>query len=231
MTVTRTAGGPQLELAFDVPSDPEESLLLALRAHGLRGITRLRLTRNRSVMVSYRGDVLRVHEAYRGAPPDVLRAIARFVIGRRPERRAAERVILEHAARTAPAMRSRPRRPDRPHPGDHALVVELERWHAEFNQRFFDGSLGPVSIRVSGRMRRRLGQYTVAAGDAPAEIAIGRSHVRRHGWPEALRTLLHEMIHQWQAECGLPLGHGREFREKEEEIRAAASRETVAVSC
>ena len=36
----------------------------------------------------------------------------------------------------------------------------------------------------------------------PAEIAISRTHIRRHGWDEALHTLLHEMVHQWQAETG-----------------------------
>jgi hypothetical protein len=76
-------------------------------------------------------------------------------------------------------------------------------------------------------MRSRLGHYTPRspAGD-PAEIAISRSHVRRHGWNEAIHTLLHEMVHQWQDETGLPIDHSRVFRMKAREvgIEAAARR-------
>ena len=35
-------------------------------------------------------------------------------------------------------------------------------------------------------------------------------HLRRHGWDEALHTLLHEMVHQWQDETGYPIDHGRD---------------------
>ena len=54
-------------------------------------------------------------------------------------------------------------------------------------------------------MRSRLGQYTaVTQYGEPAEITISRRHIKRHGWSEALHTLLHEMVHQWQAEYGAP---------------------------
>jgi hypothetical protein len=81
----------QLELAF-APRSSEE-LLSCLADYGLRGITSLRLTRNRATMVSYRGGALRVHRAFLNAPSDVLQAIATFVSGRtRAERAAARRL-------------------------------------------------------------------------------------------------------------------------------------------
>jgi hypothetical protein len=71
-------------------------------------------------------------------------------------------------------------------------------------------------------MRSRLGQYTSASpsGD-PAEICISRAHLRRHGWAEALHTLLHEMVHQWQAEHGHAIDHGAGFRAKAREVGIA----------
>ena len=58
------------------------------------------------------------------------------------------------------------------------------------------------------------GPYIAAAhGDSP-EIAISWRHVRRHGWGEALQTLLHEMVHQWQDENGHAIDHGPMFRAK-----------------
>ena len=61
-------------------------------------------------------------------------------------------------------------------------------------------------------MKSRLGHYTAATpGGEPAEIAISRAHLRRHGWEEALHTLLHEMVHQWQDETGHTIDHGRDL--------------------
>jgi hypothetical protein len=70
-------------------------------------------------------------------------------------------------------------------------------------------------------MRRRLGSATVV--DGRCLIAIGRRHVDRDGWPEVERTLLHEMVHQWQVEQGLPLDHGPAFRRKARAIGITCS--------
>ena len=208
----------QLELAFDAAPHDAASLLRRLRALGLDPrIERCELTKNRTVMVSYRGGVLRVHEAYLAAPPHVWRAIVGFVGSRtRRARREAERVILDHAPRDDGARRSRRRA--RPRREDAVLLAELAKAHEEYNHRYFDGSLRRVDIAVSRRMRSRLGQYTVAANGVAPEITISRSHIRREPWMEVLHTLLHEMVHQWQAERGLPLDHGRAFREKAREV-------------
>jgi hypothetical protein len=67
-------------------------------------------------------------------------------------------------------------------------------------------------------MKSRLGHYTAAPPGGTGEIAISYRHLRRHGWTEALHTLLHEMVHQWQDETGHPLDHGRDFRRKAREV-------------
>ena len=63
----------QLELVLDhVPTTAAE-LLERLRAYGLPArIEHCRLTRNRTVMVSFSGRELRIHRGYLGAPPAVL---------------------------------------------------------------------------------------------------------------------------------------------------------------
>ena len=60
------------------------------------------------------------------------------------------------------------------------------------------------------------------------EIAISFRHFRRHGWDEALHTLLHEMVHQWQDETGRPIDHGRDFRRKAREVGVTPAAKRVA---
>lgn len=210
----------QLELGFNAgtPHNADE-LLGRLQQMGLRRITRCKLTRNRNVMVSFGAGELRVHEGYLSAPEPVFRAIVTFVEGRsRAERRAAQRVILGHPIRVArPAARR-----ERTHADDVGIAAQLRDWHGRYNNRHFQGRLREIDIRVSRRMKSRLGHYTAATpGSEPAEIAISRAHLRRHGWPEALHTLLHEMVHQWQDEAGHTIDHGRSFRAKAREVGIA----------
>ncbi|MGZ8376753.1 MAG: SprT-like domain-containing protein [Gemmatirosa sp.] len=191
-------------------------LQAALVRLGLRGIDRVRLTRNRTVMVSFSQGELRVHEGYLDAPPEVLKAIVGFVCGRtRAERRRAREAILAHQIARPAAVR----RLERTRPEDEPVVAQLHRFHAHYNGVYFGKRLRAVPIRLSSRMRTRLGHYTAATptGD-PAEIVIGREHIRRHGWEEALHTLLHEMVHQWQDESGHAIDHGATFRKKAREV-------------
>jgi hypothetical protein len=210
----------QLELGLlgGTPHNAEE-LLARLRQLGLRRITSCRLTRNRNVMVSFAGGELRVHEGYLAAPESVLQAIVDFVEGRtRSERREAQRVIVAYPVRSPrPASRR-----ERTHPDDVEFAAQLTAWHARYNARHFDSRLKPIEIRISRRMKTRLGHYTAATtGGEQAEIAISRAHVRRHGWQEALHTLLHEMVHQWQDETGHTIDHGATFRAKAREVGIA----------
>jgi hypothetical protein len=199
---------------------PDE-LLPTLRQLGLRRITRCHLTRNRRVMVSFGESDLRVHEGYLSAPDDVLLAIVCFVEGRtRRERLTARRHLLQFPITTEPPRRRR----DALHPDDRGYSERLTSWHAQYNATFFGGQLQPLEVRVSRRLRSHLGQYgTATTMGETAEIVISRRHLRRHGWDEALQTLLHEMVHQWQDENGLALNHGRTFRVKARELGLSPS--------
>lgn len=212
----RAAPDPgQLELGFDRGA----TALGRLQRLGLRGIERLTLTRNRSVYVSVRGRELRMHEAFADAPDDVLRAIVVFTCGRGIERRIARRQIVAYPI---PRGERAPRRPERTHPDDRPMAERLAREHARLNAERFGGSLATLPITVSRRMRSRLGHYAPAASHGVAHIAISRRHIRRHGWDEALDTLLHEMVHQWQEESGLKVDHSATFRRKAREVGALA---------
>jgi hypothetical protein len=209
----------QLQLNFERPPTSAEELLARLRGLGLKGIDRCVLTRNRSVMISFRAGVLRLHRGYLGAAPDVHRAIVAFVGGRtRRARRDAQRVILDYPI-PVDGMRPRREHASPPRRSDIPLMEELAKRHEYYNAMLFGGQLSRISIRISSRMRRRLGQYIApCATGRPAEITISRRHIRRHGWEEALHTLLHEMVHQWQAENGMAIDHGPEFRRKAREV-------------
>jgi SprT-like family len=68
-------------------------------------------------------------------------------------------------------------------------------------------------------MKSRLGELAVdLATGRPIEIGISRRHATRHPWPEVEHTMLHEMVHQWQAETGLRIDHGPTFRKKAGEV-------------
>jgi hypothetical protein len=73
-------------------------------------------------------------------------------------------------------------------------------------------------------MRSRLGEVAVdVKSGRPVEIALSRRHIARHPWAEVEHTMLHEMVHQWQAENGLPVNHGAGFRRKAAEVGAVAT--------
>ena len=100
-------------------------------------------------------------------------------------------------------------------PADEPLVRVLEHHHARLNETRFGGELTSIPIRVSRRMKSRLGHYVLRGQErCGAEIVISRRHIRRNGWDEAVHTLLHEMVHQWQDERGLTVDHGLDFRRK-----------------
>jgi len=204
----------------------QEDLPARLYLLGLHGVSRVVTHTNRSVMVSIgKRRVLRIHAGYAYASDGVLRAIIRFLDPRLPRvvRRAAERELLafpveEYASSGAPRLRQ-----ERPRPGDLLLVHRLSQAFDRFNREHFAGQLSTVPIRLSGRMRSRLGELSVDIRTGqPIEIAISRRHIARHRWSEVEHTLLHEMVHQWQAETGLPVDHGPLFREKARQVGVVA---------
>jgi hypothetical protein len=206
----------QLALELDEPAPRNaEELRARLQRLGLRSQYRVRLTTNRTVVVSYSGGELRIHNSFLEADEDVWKAIIAFVHGRnRVVRQEARRTILQFpVARSSDPPRRR-RRPEQTHPADIPFIRELTRWHGAYNDDRFGGALREIPIRISRRMKSRLGHYSPAAEGFAPEIVVSRRHIRRDGWTEALHTLLHEMVHQWQDEQGLVVDHGASFRAK-----------------
>jgi hypothetical protein len=79
-------------------------------------------------------------------------------------------------------------------------------------------------------MKLRLGELSVDSRTGQAlEIALSRRHCERHPWAEVEHTILHEMVHQWQAESGLPVDHGPTFRSMARKVGAlpAAKRKVL----
>jgi hypothetical protein len=189
---------------------------LADRLHrlGLRSVSRVELHQNRVVLLTLRRGVLRIHGGYASAPDDVLLDIVKFLTPytRRRDRLAARRRFLAYPLGERPAA---PHRPPRIAPADRPWIERLHAAHQQLNARHFGGELGELPFRLSGRMRRRLGQVTLSRESGEAtEIALNRRHVQRDPWDDVEDTLLHEMVHQWQAETGRPVDHGVEFRHK-----------------
>ena len=199
-----------------------ELLAHRLKLLGLRDVDRILTHTNRTVMISLTaGRVLRLHRGYASAPDRVLRAIVRFLDPRVPRaaRRGARREFLDFPVEAHAPPPPRPPRLERPRPGDVLLLQRLGSAHERLNAEHFGGALGSIPIRLSGRMRTRLGELAVDLRTGrPTEIAISRRHIQRHPWPEVEHTLLHEMVHQWQAETGLAVDHRRTFRRKAAEV-------------
>ena len=203
-----------LELDEGPPRNAEE-LRVRLQRIGLGTQYRVRLTSNRTVVVSYSGGELRIHHSFLGADEDVWRAIITFVHGRtRVVRNEARKKILAFPVPKSDEAPRRRRSAERTNPADVPFIRELTRLHRAYNDERFAAVLRAIPIRISRRMKSRLGHYSPAAHGCEAEIVISRRHIRRDGWEEALHTLLHEMVHQWQDEQGLVVDHGSSFRAK-----------------
>jgi hypothetical protein len=211
----------QLALEFESREERAAALLLRLRRLGLVSANACALTRNRYTMASMSRGTLRVHESFARAPDSVLMAIVEFFTARRRTQRAAARVAIVNYA--APSIEQVSPRPRRTAADDATVSAKLAEWHSLLNEKHFCNKLKAMQPHVSRRMRRRLGHYSPANEKfgTPAEIVISRRHLRRDGFRRALETLLHEMVHQWQDENGLPLDHGKNFRRKAREVGIA----------
>src|SRR5438034_6838698 len=123
-----------LELGEGPPRNAEE-LTERLQRLGLGSQYRVRLTTNRTVVVSYSGGELRIHSSFLAAGEDVWKAIITFVHGRtRVVRNEARRTILEFpVARVADVPRKK-RAPEKTNPADMPLIRELMRLHKTYNE-------------------------------------------------------------------------------------------------
>lgn len=194
------------------PAVSSAAFLDRLRSLGLTGIDRCTFTHNRTTIASFRGSHLRVHHALGDAQPTVLLALVDFVNGRGALRRRARRELLAFPLPDRQATGAH--RQERSHPADAGFVARLVDAHRQLNRERFADALGNVTIRVSRRMRTRLGHFSPGHDGSPPEIAIAHRHLKRDGWEEVVDTLAHEMVHQWQYETQRPLAHDRAFRGK-----------------
>ncbi len=216
-------------MATSLFDDPEvgrrahapEDFEARLRRLGLTDVDVVRTHANRTVMLSLRRRVLRIHRGYAHAPDRVLAAIVRFLQRglRREARRRAEREFLAFPVHLHAPPAPRRLRVERTTPGDGPHLGRLLATHHALNHRHFGGNLDTLPIHISSRMRTRLGELAVdvVTGRA-AGITISRRHLRADSWAQVEHTLLHEMVHQWQAATGAPLDHGAEFRRKAREV-------------
>jgi len=216
-------GGLQLQLPLELEPPPtsSEDLKRVLVRLGLDRHYEVRLTQNRTVVVSFTSTEIRVHRGFLDAPEETLRAIVEFVTAKTRRKRAvARRQLLEYRIPSHARAPASPRRAlEQTHPADEPYVAQLVDRHTRLNEEKFGGELSSVTIRVSRRLKSRLGHYAWRGQEGrPAEIVISRRHIRRDGWNEAEHTLLHEMVHQWQDETGRKVDHGREFRHMAREV-------------
>ncbi|UCG85357.1 MAG: SprT-like domain-containing protein [Gemmatimonadota bacterium] len=176
---------------------------------------------NRTVLVSFtdRGG-LWIHRGYAYVSDRTLKAVLASVgSGRRPLMKQAELEVVSFPVEEYVTPRPRRMRRPRLRPGDRRLLADLAEMHGRLNEMHFDGRLAPVGFRISDRMRTRLGEVIIRSETDPVvEIRISRQHLLHDQWNEVRDTVLHEMIHQWQAESGVELDHGPAFRKKAKEI-------------
>src|SRR5438874_8160121 len=122
----RLSDRDQLALELDeAPPKNADELRARLQRLGLGSHYHVRLTTNRTVVVSYSGGELRIHNSFLEANEEVWKAIITFVHGRTSViRNEARRTILEFPLGWTDAPR-RKRAPERTNPADLPLIREL----------------------------------------------------------------------------------------------------------
>ncbi len=160
-------------------------------------------------MVSVARDrtAIRLHEQFREAPPEVLRAVGRLYSRGSSRKREVARGLISDFLEQSPPMPTRPR-PRTRKAGDYESIARLAREFDRVNRDHFGARLPSIPIHLSGRMRRRNGHFSTD----PLEIVISRRLCSEAADGETERTLRHEMIHLWQHECGNRPDHGADFR-------------------
>jgi len=89
------------------------------------------------------------------------------------------------------------------------------------NLEFFDGELSPCLLNFS-RKSKAFGFFApdrwVQGSDVKPEISLNPSYLSMRPPIETVSTLLHEMVHQWQAEFGKPSRSGYHNKEWSREM-------------
>ncbi len=87
------------------------------------------------------------------------------------------------------------------------LAQEL---YKDLNRQHFEGKLPECRIEISARLTRTAGKIWPRT----RLMRLSRSYHELYGQAELANTILHEMIHLWLHEQGLPSGHTSLFRHK-----------------
>jgi len=104
----------------------------------------------------------------------------------------------------APALASAPPLPS---------IADLQLLFARLNLEHFGGTLRAHRIGYNARMTTCTGRISYR----PPVIELSLPLLTRH--PRQITpTLLHEMVHAWLYQVGLPSGHGRDFKAKMREV-------------
>lgn len=112
-------------------------------------------------------------------------------------------------------------------PKPHEQYETYYAMYAHFNAALFDGALAPAVLTFS-RQSGTLGFFSPerweAGGKTSHEIALNPSYLQARSPIEVASTLVHEMVHAWQAQHGtVPRGgyHDRQWAAKMDSIGLA----------
>lgn len=107
---------------------------------------------------------------------------------------------------------------------DADAVRQLAKSFQALNARHFGGALPALPIRLSGRLRTRLGQIVLERSTGrPVAIELNRRHVSADDPREVEATVLHEMVHLWQSVNGHRVDHGPRFRAEARRVGVTAA--------
>jgi hypothetical protein len=225
-----------LQLQFDFNSGTPgtrftaDTLLRSLARRGCRKLDDVRFKKNRGRIISLSKDgrTLHVHACFQDAPDDVVSAVVTFLkAGRRSYAyRESIRVMRDYFDAHGPKYT-----PTSAEEEDHRVKRDIDRLpcvgnaeqraflreaFARYNSGLFNSKLPAVKLRLSDRMRSRLGhiRYHTTSTDERIVLELALNiHLMLPG-NEAilLDTLLHEMTHM---EAWLVHGeraHGRDWK-------------------
>jgi len=199
-----------------------DEILLVERLKNLGIDVPVKVHENHNVLMSFTDrSGLRIHRGYAYASDRTLQAVLTFVhpYTRRAKRKEAELEVTSFPVDEFVICSRKRRRREQEKAGDRQMLARLRELHEHLNTTHFRDSLSPISFRISDRMRTRLGELKVDPDTNEAvEIGMSRRHLESDDWGEVLHTVLHEMVHQWQAERGLEIDHGATFRRKAAEV-------------
>jgi predicted SprT family Zn-dependent metalloprotease len=101
----------------------------------------------------------------------------------------------------------------RSQPSHLPTISDLQLLFAQLNLEHFRGVLRAHRIEYNARLTTVTGRICYR----PPVIELSQPLLARH--PEHVRaTLLHEMVHAWLHQMGLPSGHGPDFKAKMREV-------------